>query len=535
MHRCLLVPDILRAICVHVSAGPDWAVHIDMYNPSEARRDLLAMALVCHDFYNPTLDQLWREIDGLYPLLAGLPSDIWSGSLTRRNVVLARAITPLDLGRFRALASRVQVYHDVRHDPHHDVNIPITIYQALSFYFRDQPIFPNLVKVLWRKNNDAAFSYIPMFLGPNIRHIRLNVSGNSVTQNSMLPTLTKRCPSLTHFRLYTPEGQCFPDTGRQMKYLLSQWSQLETLVVHYLPEDSLRIVAGLPHLRKLTLFRADDVHGDTFSPTSDTEVFPALQNLSITANSPVLCINILKATTNCSLVTFEFSLFGLNPPVWHEIFATLVESCDRGRLTTIHICDLAVEHGEYSPGTTDELRALFPLTGLTCVILRTRHGFNINNVFMGEIAAAWQHIQTLDIEVVNVIRPLEPPQLTLHGLAPLAELCPKLHTLGIRVNATHICSNHFDLCSNSKSRVKLVNVGHSPISETSVPWVAAYLSAIFPKINDLWHDDCGNERSEWSEDSVRWSEVDKHLAAYRHVGGCRRNDSRCPDCESNAM
>ncbi|KAF8887138.1 hypothetical protein BD779DRAFT_1672896 [Infundibulicybe gibba] len=534
MHRCLLVPDILRAICAHISVRPDSTVRMDVYNPGEARRDLLAMTLVCHNFYNPSLDQLWREIDGLYPLLTGLPPDIWSEPLTRRNVVLSRAITPSDLGPFRALANRVQVYHDVRHDPRYDANVPIAVYQALSFYFRDQPIFPNLVEIFWRCSGNEAFSYIPMFLGPDVRRIRLNIFGNSITQNSMLPTLTKRCPSLTHFHLCTPERQSFPDVGRQMKYLLSQWSQLETLTVHYLSKESLRIVAGLPRLRSLTLSYADDVYGDTFSPAPGTKVFPVLRNLSITANSPVLCINLLKAATNCPLTTFEFSLFGSNPPVWHDLFATLVKSCDKSTLTTIRIDDLAVEHGQHGPSTTDELRILFPLTGLTNILLQIHYGFNINDAFMGEMAAAWPHIHTLVIKVTDIIQ--QSQQLTLHGLAPLAELCPKLHILGIHVNATHICSNHLDLYSDSKSCVEVISVGHSPISETSVPWATAYLSAIFPKLRGLLHDDCIiGQRSEWSEDAVRWLEVNKHLAGYRHVSGRRRNGLRCSDCELNAM
>ncbi|KAF8887136.1 hypothetical protein BD779DRAFT_530305 [Infundibulicybe gibba] len=531
MHRCLLVPDILHVICAHIRACPHWAVGVDMYYLREARRDLLTTALVCRGFCNPSLDQLWREIDGLYPLLTGLPSDMWSGPLTRRNVVLARAITPSDLGRLRALANRVQVYHDVRRD----TDVPIAVYQALSFCFHDQPIFPNLVKVFLRNNDDETFPYIPMFLGPDIRHIRLNVSGDSAAQNSMLPVLAKKCPSLIHFCLYTPEGRCFPDTVRQMKYLLPQWGQLETLAVHSLPEESLRIVAGLPHLRNLTLSHVDNAYyGNSFSPLPGTEVFPALQNLSITANSPVLCASLLKAAPDCPLEEFAFSLFGANPPVWHDLFAALAKLCDKGALTTIRIDDFAVESGGHGPNTTDELRLLFPLTSLRRVLLTMRYGFGIDDAFIPEMAAAWPHIQTLDIEVANVIREFGPQQLTLPGLIPLAELCPELQTLGIHVNATHICSNHFDLCLDSKSRVKALNVGRSPISETSVPWAAACLSAIFPQVRCLWHHDFAGEKP-WSEDSERWSEVDRHLAAYSHVSGRWRNDSRCSDCELNAI
>ncbi|KAF8895642.1 hypothetical protein BD779DRAFT_743020 [Infundibulicybe gibba] len=76
MHRCLLVPEILRTVCA--------CVHI---NGRQSRSDLWVVALVCRSFYNASLDLLWREIRGLFPLLGTLPSDLWSGPLTRHETV----------------------------------------------------------------------------------------------------------------------------------------------------------------------------------------------------------------------------------------------------------------------------------------------------------------------------------------------------------------------------------------------------------------------------------------------------------------
>ncbi|KAF8887147.1 hypothetical protein BD779DRAFT_1672903 [Infundibulicybe gibba] len=513
MHRCLLVPEILRIICGHIRVD-------------HQSRDLLAVALVCRSFYNISISLLWRQISGLLPLIKGLPSDVWRAPPIGHNAILARAIAPSDLERFRAHAYYVQVYYE------HYVHAPISIYQALSFHFHDQPVFPNLVEITWMDQKTEIFPFISMFLGPHIRKMSLRVSDDSI-QNSLLSTLGKKCPSLVYFDLYTLD--CYPNTGRQMKSLLSQWSQLETLIIRYLPEESLRIIAGLPHLRRLKLYRADDDYGDTFIPIPNTKVFPALQDLSITANSPVLCINILRAATSCLLREFAFSLYGSNPPVWRELFATLVKSCDKDTLTTIYINDLAVGHGEpWNPGMTDELRLLFPFTGLRYILFETRYGFNIDDASVREIAVAWPHIRTLNIGVNATVGTIQPPQLTLHGLAPLAELCPELQTLGVYVNAAHICSNHSDLCLGSESWVNVLNVGCSPISTTSVPWAAAFLSTIFPELHNLWTDDWADEGPP-SEYSVRWTEVRNHLVAYRHMSGLRRNDSPCPDCEPDPM
>ncbi|KAF8887142.1 hypothetical protein BD779DRAFT_530461 [Infundibulicybe gibba] len=390
MHRCLLIPVVLQTICIYIDNYP------------KRGRDLLAMALVCRGFSKTSLDQLWREIDGLYPLLTKMPPDMWSGPLARHNVVLARAITPSDLGCFKAHAHRVRIYHGLK-DADDDTDVPITVYKALSFHFHDQPIFPNLVGMSWT-NEEEIFPYITMFLGSRIRRMELPIFDDPV-HNSMLPTLGKRCPLLINFNLRSDVFQYSLDTGRQVKSLLSQWSQLETLSIHHLPEDSLRIVVGLPHLRNLRLkgwSYAGDNYGNTFTPAPGTKVFPALQNLSITTTSSILCINLLKAATSCPLVTFYLSLIGSSLPNWRDLFTTLAKSCDKGTLTTILIdgTDVQGEHG-HGPNAAYELRLLFPFTNLTDAAIHTSRKFDVEEAFVFEMAAAWPHLHSFSMTTVK--------------------------------------------------------------------------------------------------------------------------------------
>ncbi|KAF8867592.1 hypothetical protein BD779DRAFT_1685590 [Infundibulicybe gibba] len=500
MHHCLLIPEILQVICAHLRG---------ISRIQDRDRNVQAVALVCRNFHNATLDLLWHSIGGLLPLLRTLPSDVWSGPLTCHEAALARAITASDLERFRARARLVQSYYDLEY-----INVPIAIYRALSFHFHDQPIFPNLLFL--ESSGSETFPYLPMFLVPSIRRMRLSISSDSI-QNSPLSILGNRCPSLARFELSTPD--CYPNIGQQMKSLLPQWGQLETLTIDYLPEESLRIVAALPHLRSFTLSRADDDYGDAFLPTPGTDVFPALQRLTVKASSPVLCINLLKAATNCPLEDFTLSLFGPDPPVWRDLFATLAG-----------LGYVAVQNEEQDPGTADELRLLFPLTSLTSLTLRTCCGFDVDNAFMHEVAAAWPCIDTLCIGATGIFQPFE--RLTLHGLALLAELCPNLECLEVHVNVAHICSNHLNAClgSSSKSRIDYLSVGRSPILRKSVPWAAAYLSAIFPELREVEYND--DYRSSAYPD--QWSDIENHIAAYHYMSGHRRNDLHCSDCRSRA-
>ncbi|KAF8887135.1 hypothetical protein BD779DRAFT_1528264 [Infundibulicybe gibba] len=140
MHQCLLIQEILQVICAHINYP---------------RRDMLAVALVCRDFFDASMDQLWYHVSNLIPVLQCLPSDIWRTPLTSRGIgsaVLARAITSTDLERFRTLyAHRVQVSQDTL------ARIPAEVYQALVFAFQGQPIFPNLVEL--GSNGLAGFPY----------------------------------------------------------------------------------------------------------------------------------------------------------------------------------------------------------------------------------------------------------------------------------------------------------------------------------------------------------------------------------------
>ncbi|KAF8869320.1 hypothetical protein BD779DRAFT_761449 [Infundibulicybe gibba] len=135
MHRCLLIQEILQMICSHVGTFP------------LAHCNLLAMALVCHHFFNAPMDRLWHKVPDLFYVLRCLPSNVWKAPLTYYRIesaVLARAIAPIDLECFRTLyAHRVQVSQRSIVQP----EVPANVYQALSFAFQGQPIFPNLVEL----------------------------------------------------------------------------------------------------------------------------------------------------------------------------------------------------------------------------------------------------------------------------------------------------------------------------------------------------------------------------------------------------
>jgi hypothetical protein len=68
MHRCLQISEILGHICRYLY--PQWIV-------KGRRVDLLAFALVCKAFLEPSLGVLW-ETDGSFArLIKTFPTDAW--------------------------------------------------------------------------------------------------------------------------------------------------------------------------------------------------------------------------------------------------------------------------------------------------------------------------------------------------------------------------------------------------------------------------------------------------------------------------
>ncbi|KAF8887126.1 hypothetical protein BD779DRAFT_1672888 [Infundibulicybe gibba] len=490
------------------------------------------MALVCRHFFNAPMDCLWHEVPDLLYVLRCLPSDVWKAPLTYYGIesaVLARAIAPIDLERFRTLyAHRVQVSQRSIVQP----EVPADVYQALSFAFQGQPIFPNLVEL--GQTGPGGFShYISMLLGPRIRKIALSLDGPA--QTSLLPMLGEKYPALIQFTLHADYN---PDIGRWMNHILPEWTQLQSLTVPHLPEESLRVVAGLPHLLDLVLSRANSNFGDTFSPIFGQPVFPVLRKLFVRADTPTLCVNLLRAATNCPLEEFIFHLAEAFTPLdWHDLFSALAESCDKATLTRIHAGDIETlgEQLEAPPAeTTDQLRPLLLFTNLTYVNLGTCYGFGIGDTFIREMAIAWPHLQYLDIGTIGMSQELteQQPQLTLQGLAPLVEFCPDLVDLTIDVNATHFCFNHVSLGSSpSNSRVQFLDVHHSSIGQSSVAWVAAYLSRTFPRLRSIDWDSGSEEDEERLAYPKRWQEVMNYLVACRHMRGHQRDDLCCVTCD----
>ncbi|KAG2117637.1 hypothetical protein BD769DRAFT_1483731 [Suillus cothurnatus] len=70
MHRALLVSEILLEVFMHVNRVLDpYALILSYREMVLVRKSFAALARTCKPFYEPAMDLLWTELDGIEPLL----------------------------------------------------------------------------------------------------------------------------------------------------------------------------------------------------------------------------------------------------------------------------------------------------------------------------------------------------------------------------------------------------------------------------------------------------------------------------------
>ena len=68
VHRCLLIPELFGSVCEFLRHD------YKMWRPLQWSATLASLARTCRAFEGPALGVLWRDIEGLRPLLCTMPS-----------------------------------------------------------------------------------------------------------------------------------------------------------------------------------------------------------------------------------------------------------------------------------------------------------------------------------------------------------------------------------------------------------------------------------------------------------------------------
>ncbi|KAK6996391.1 hypothetical protein R3P38DRAFT_3627928 [Favolaschia claudopus] len=476
MHRCLLIPELLRLILENATEPeegyPGPLLPLDRPLPPRAfalwrpATKPLSLALTCRAFLEPALDIIWH----------GIPCvDVFEGCLTSLD-------SPPNWERFRYYARRVREF-GVRGGANHSVDCPNPL--ILSILINEDstgPILPNVSMLIVQCREILAA--IHRFVTPKLREMHLYETKSSsfrgaCTASSSVISITDCIFSAEEIISLSNAMQGF--TGLLQAHLQPKndlhWpSELIRHFSTHLPLQSISMPLGL-------------------TPPAPSRGFPFLRSFYFDFPDTDSFLRQLDCITSTDLSKLSADIksyvIGQSP-------MQLVLSTARDRL--ISALSAEVDFHElpsrtWTGGPDDEritsLEPLFDLHNLTSLRLRINRLVDIDDAMIQTMAHAWPKLRELSLN--HYFRGASSCP-TLQGLLPLAIHCRELEScsLAVNVDAISLDYNYFKdrarRCVNAVQQLEFFGVT-GPVRDPHI--VAAFLSDVFPKLRTVRGSELG--------------------------------------------
>ncbi|KAG8909988.1 hypothetical protein FRC01_006612 [Tulasnella sp. 417] len=255
-------------------------------------------ARVSRAWSNIALDELWRSLPSIFPLLKLLAPLEWILDPTKHQRTLCTSLVDADWDRFRGYALRVQC---VNIDNALEVDLPHESAALVQMFHRTAPLLPNIETISWRFIQTKNCTSILPFIGPQLEHVTLVMERgiNENEQRLLMRSLGNFVPNLRSLRLtsLTPTSDW---TGFLAQSIYS-WPKLVHLELppFFLTPAVVAATASLPLLTKLnssgwrSSYETYSTGGMNFKFTPGS--FPKLDSLSFAA-LPNKMLQVLRST-----------------------------------------------------------------------------------------------------------------------------------------------------------------------------------------------------------------------------------------------
>jgi hypothetical protein len=218
-------------------------------------------------------------------------------------------------------------------------------------------------------------------------------------------------------------------------------------------------------------------------------MFSSLQELQLGQRADVRSATyFLKFFRDTPLIRFEagLSLRASTAAQVDDFLCALAAGCSPSLLTWFDLSLFTVrnEQGQNSEPLSipsDAMRHLVCFTNLEVLIIRSEDvHIDWDDATLAEMARAWPHIELIDLTSSLHVQ----CRLTLQGLRMLAQYCPCLTSLRIRLDACTIpLAGNLGRTSAVAHPLHSLTLVHSPI--TAPVLVSQYLSALFPNLRSV--------------------------------------------------
>ncbi|KAJ3572418.1 hypothetical protein NP233_g3091 [Leucocoprinus birnbaumii] len=547
MHRCLCVPEILSLICAEFSSDCPYSL------PTRDGNALASLARTSKSWSEPALEVLWRSIDGIEKLFPELQSLLHEDE--PEMLSLQRCLTAAEMNVFKKNAARIRDFEES--DGKYNA-----LYPVLFGYGYGSSLLPNLRRLNWQVSTPEAFPYFRLLLCPNLKELRLCIQEEIVfEQLNSLKTLSipsssptvGPLPKISQLELCLndiPISQ-FPSALSARKELLNvlhSWSQLTDLDIDEMPLESLGCIVSLPNLKRLKFVGELDPPLHLYPlpipfrpqamPPSLEPPCPLLEDLSIYQVPLSIIDNMFKVLIRVHLKNLAFA-FGTDHYDPDEDIMPLLNNLDR------HIDPYTLESITLSCCFNVEFPTfivpLLKFHRLREVSLDAAPFESIPEMPMSQVATSWPLIEALRIRSSQAEQQgwdwESPPSqdaassFTLISLIPLAKECRNLRLLSLTVAADSETQDVIERNPHMIEGVENSSLRGLLLSEESLiadneEFVAAFLSSLFPALDNVTHDVFGWSDEEPSSDILGWRRVGELLRTQNREKRSERFDAQ---------
>ncbi|OAX38266.1 hypothetical protein K503DRAFT_691844, partial [Rhizopogon vinicolor AM-OR11-026] len=494
------------------------------------KKTLLALALTYESFTGPALDLLWRELDGLGPLVRCLPQSLWKLDKHEQELEFQRAMTLDDWTIFCKYNHRVRsLHHDMRLTSSPSARIGTEIWGALGCPPFSLPLLPNLRSLTWDAPS-GIFSYIQWFVTQKLTTLNIHTScfefkfGPSV--QSVLSCIPILCPSLSHFHFHSQR-----ESG-DASITLQRWSHLISASTGKISDAAILYLSNLPSLRELhiELHHPTPIAADT-QKLLQRPAFCALQELGVTCESLATSDAFFETLSIApKILSFRMNDGEDSPSALPASISRISNACAHSALEHLQILVFYLNHdseldASISAATFQPLRAFHNLRKLD---FQSDYDVQLDDIALLQMAKAWPLLEELAIHgQFSAAWGDHPRLITPDGFVSLLKHCPRLTSVAIVINWSAVdrrgISPEIPYQGFAHGALSYADFDSSTIRH--VTGIAAFLSAIAPKLErvDGWDAHYHTDHPDFKKYSTKWNDVHHLVKAFSIV----REQGRC--------
>ncbi|EIW81772.1 hypothetical protein CONPUDRAFT_152676 [Coniophora puteana RWD-64-598 SS2] len=548
MHRVLNIAEILQNIFSCLNDGYTAQTGLKG-NPT-----LYSLARTCRVFKDPALDALWEHIVTLDPVVKCLGKDAWQlvsshvpesvlhdeSSLYKASATLTRPLLLKDWAIIRKYTPRVRKLSQAPMVPFCPGVLEAILASGISGYFPHDmklPLFPNIKSLDWSQVLPKDLHCWFVLYSPLVEDVKIGVVetvdayqllGDPKAFLRGIAILFPRLKSALIFNYWR-----FPGCTENFSQAVSGWKYLRSLHCEELTADAIAHLASLPTLTSLTFALTHRTGVDTARSRVAGQPFANLTSVSVVLNDLDLFAQFVSLM---SLSPTEVELFmpanNTCSSRIEDVIRALAKHGTRRHLEKLRIVQTDYDGlprlGTFTPRaqllTIDSFRPLFKFKHLHTLHIDGFCAVQLTDTTLIELALAFPHLADFHLNANYGWQwpGDEKPPCTFYALYALLHLCPRLHTLGLELNAENLAGTapsadvpeayrRFPVPPPPNTAITHLALGESMAEDARA--VAELLHAVMPNLESI---------CVWDPESTTPDDDMMHLAICRWQTGIWR-------------